>query len=206
MRIQFPIFITFIVGMITLLDFFLPFPTIKQTAKALGNWAIILGGVAIILGVLNIISVQYKKIRKRGEEWYNGVVMIFFLMAVAVPSFIWGDKNVITDFLFDYVITPLNSTIFSLLAFFMASAAFRAFRARSVEASVLLLVAIIVMVARVPYFQDIMPPVVSLADWLSAYPAMAAIRGIMIGAALGIISTSIRILLGIDRSYLGSTP
>ena len=97
----------------------------------------------------------------------------------------------------------MQATIFSLLAFFMASAAFRAFRARSFDATMLLITASIVTIGRVPigqFFYKNMPEVV---EWILSYPNMAAQRGIIIGVQLGMIATSLKIILGIERRYLG---
>ena len=66
----------------------------------------------------------------------------------------WGahvQKNgSLFKWMFKYIFSPLSATMFALLAFFVASASFRAFRARNFEASLLLLAGIIIMIGRVP--------------------------------------------------------
>ena len=66
----------------------------------------------------------------------------------------WGahvQKNgSLFQWMFKYIFSPLSATMFALLAFFVASASFRAFRARNFEASLLLLAGIIIMIGRVP--------------------------------------------------------
>ena len=117
----------------------------------------------------------------------------------------------------DWFFQPLQSTIFSLLAFFMASAAFRAFRARNTEATILLIAAGLVMAGRVPLleflavpFPALQPSAASasqflgrLTEWIMDTPNRAAQSGIIIGAALGAASMAIRVILGIERGYLG---
>jgi hypothetical protein len=106
---------------------------------------------------------------------------------------------------------PLNSTMFALLAFFVASASYRAFRARNKEATLLLVAATILMLGRVPLGEYIsgwlsLPTgwqLSDISDWIMDFPQIAGQRAIMIGIALGIISTSLRIILGIERTYLG---
>ncbi len=114
---------------------------------------------------------------------------------------------------YEYIFQPLMTTTFAMLAFYVASAAFRAFRAKNLEATLLLGTAFIVLLGRT-YLG------VQLTAWVpDAYSALkidqmtvyimkifntAGNRAIMIGIALGIASTSLKVLLGIDRSYLGS--
>lgn len=105
--------------------------------------------------------------------------------------------------LFDNVMVPLDATMFALLAFFMASAAYRTFRARTPEATVLLLVAIIVMLGRVPIGEMFYKHMPQVSEWFLLVPTVAAKRGILFGVALGGIATSLRIILGIERSHLG---
>jgi hypothetical protein len=98
--------------------------------------------------------------------------------------------------------------MFALLAFFIASAAFRAFRVRTVEAGWLAAAALIVMIGRVPIgdmLTGFLPPALqlsSLQDWIMEVPQNAAKRAILMGAALGIMATGLRVILGIERSYL----
>ncbi len=114
---------------------------------------------------------------------------------------------------YTYLFQPLTATMFALLAFYVASAAFRAFRAKNVEATLLLGTAFIILLGRT--FAGVWLTA-WLPDWLSAFKIdqlsvyimtifnTAGNRAIMIGIALGIASTSLKVLLGVDRSYLGS--
>ena len=92
--------------------------------------------------------------------------------------------------------------MFSLLAFFIASASYRAFRARTLEATLLLIAGALVMIGRVPIGDLMWHQLPVIADWIMDIPQMAAKRGILIGIALGMVVTSLRIILGIERSYL----
>ena len=112
-------------------------------------------------------------------------------------------------FLYDYIYNPLMSMMFALLAFFVGSASYRAFRARNKEATILLVAAVLVMLGQVPlgdYLTGWLPNwlhMSSIAEWIMEVLNKAGQRAIMIGIALGIVSTSLRLILGIERSYLG---
>jgi len=100
------------------------------------------------------------------------------------------------------MIVPCSATMFSLLAFFIASAAYRAFRARTIDATLLLIAGALVMIGRVPVGNMLWDKFPVIAEWLMSVPQMAAKRGILIGVSLGMIATSLRIILGIERTYL----
>jgi len=104
--------------------------------------------------------------------------------------------------IFNKVFSPLQSTMFSLLAFYVASAAFRAFRARSVEATLLLAAGVIVLLAQVQMGETATMAVGNVKSFLLGYILKAAERAIVIGMALGVLATGLRIVLGLERGYL----
>ncbi len=141
----------------------------------------------------------------------------------AVTSYYQERSNDLFDTLiFHRIYDPLQGTMFSLLAFFMASAAYRAFRAKSMEASLLLIAAFLVMLGRVPIGAKVGEVLEILLAWvpflsqiefstwigeISSYimkvPNTAGQRAIMIGAALGMVAASLRIWIGLEKEYLG---
>lgn len=111
-------------------------------------------------------------------------------------------KNTVFQFAFDQIYNPLSATIYALLAFYVASAAFRAFRARNWQSGILLVTAIVVMIGRVPIGDAIWPGFPWIQQWLMVWPNTAGQRAILMGAALGMIATGIRVIFGIERPYL----
>ena len=183
-----------------------------------------------------------------------------YVAAAELKSKSWGahvqTKGSLFYWMFINIITPLGATMFALLAFFVASASYRAFRIRNFEATLLLVAGIILMLGRVPIgglipwwavsiliifgigaiaapfikertillgivgggivifiitgtlmgWNQNPPPILSIPiiqDWIFAYPAMAGSRALMIGISLGIVATSFRIIIGLDKSFLG---
>jgi hypothetical protein len=102
-------------------------------------------------------------------------------------------------------VVPMGATMFSLLAFFVASAAFRAFRASNWRATLLLVSAFVVMLGRVPIGDMIWSKIPVISEWIMQVPNQAGQRAVMIGAAMGVVATSLRMIFGIERSYLGGT-
>lgn len=121
----------------------------------------------------------------------------------AAPRMLWGKDGRVKTWLYDYVFAPCNSTMFALLAFFVVSAAFRAFRARNTEAALLLGSAIFILIGLAPFGRLISDSLPDVANWIIDIPSNSGRRAIMMGAAIGGIATGLRIILGLERSHLG---
>jgi hypothetical protein len=105
------------------------------------------------------------------------------------------------QFIFENILQPLESTLFALLAVFIATAAFRAFRVRDLETFFFVLFAIIVLLGQVPVGLFLWSELPVIRDWILEVPTLAGARGILLGVALGTIATGLRIFLGVDRPY-----
>jgi len=144
------------------------------------------------------------KFRKEGYQY--SMVALGGLVCMIAAGIYGGIRGGPYKWLFDYVQMPTQASMFSLLAFFVASASYRAFRARNVTATLLLLAGVIVMLGRVPAGEYIRIGDFSMREvaiWILDYPNTAAKRGILIGVGLGMSATALKIILGIETSYLG---
>lgn len=207
MRSTVPLVITFLVGFFMIGEFFIPHWRYHVWTQVFLEWGLILAAAAFVLGLFNLVQVNLPKVINREEDWGYKLVMLIALAGTLGAGFIGGHKGASYKWVFDYAFVPLNATMFALLAFYIASAAFRAFRARNLEATVLLLAAILVMIARVPIGENL--PLVGerlpqFMNWIMDVPNIAARRAIFIGAALGAVATGLRVILGIERSHLGA--
>jgi uncharacterized membrane protein YfcA len=204
MRRELPLAICFIMGIIMTVQFFIPHRYSQWLFDNMLKWLIIVLTFAMILGILNLVKIHVQKIQRRRRDWLYSIVALFGVAASLVTGFGWGiDIGSPYMVLYDYVQIPMQATMFSLLAFYIASAAFRTFRARTPEATLLLVAAVVVMLGRVPLEAVVGRWLPDFAEWILDYPNMAAKRGIMIGVGLGAISTALKIVLGIERSWLG---
>ena len=222
MKREIPIAITFIVGIVFALAYFIPRWPFNQFEGQFGDWFGIIAAFAIWLGALNLLKISAIKVfRKKSDYQYAILIIISFLVMVffgfyegykglfADPQFSYRDAGTGFNWLYEYVYSALSATMFALLAFFVASASYRAFRARNVEATLLLIAAFFVMLGRVPVgdlltgWLPVGYTMSNWADWIMSVPNTAGQRAIMIGIALGLVSTSLRIILGLERTYLG---
>lgn len=206
-----PLVIAFVTGVTMAFQYYVPHEMSQSLLKVVTRWGITISGFAVFIGAYSLFHLHWTKIKRKVSGWgYSifvfigtGITVIFGLYNGG--EFFWSDKQ--TDTMFEWmyfnVQVPAGATMFSILAFFMASAAFRTFRARTSEATILLIAAIIVMLGRVPVgtlIWEFLPPI---ADWIMSVPNMAAKRGILIGVSIGAIATSLKIIFGIERAYLG---
>lgn len=203
-------------------QFFVPLGWVQQVAGKLQGWTVIVAAAAVVLGVANVTEIHLRKMSRREKDWLFSIPLLFGVVLMLVlgltPTSLWKglgfsaggtDTGSPFDWFYQYAYVPMQGTMFSLLAFYVASAAFRAFRIRRLEAGLLAIAALCVMIGRVPVgralgdlfgYGDALP---SLASWIMDVPNTAAQRAIKIGAALGAVSTGLKIILGIERSAVG---
>jgi len=194
------------------IQYFIPHFPFNRMSNWFSDWFAIVLACAIVLGALNLMKISFQKVIKKKPDWGYAVVIIVSFLLITVIGLSEGqgfrEPSTKFDWLYNYVYAPCSSTMFAILAFFVASASYRAFRARNFEATLLLLAAFFVMIGRVPVgdiISGFMPEGVrlsNLASWIMNFPQTAGQRAIMIGIALGIVSTSLRVILGIERAHL----
>lgn len=201
---QGPLLVTFLSGAAIAALFFIPHHQAQAVNSKLLEWTLVVYAFALILGSMSLWNSHARKVKKRAEGWIYSMVTLTALVVITVLG-VWkgvGDGTPVGT-IYNTVNSPLASTMFSLLAFVIASAAFRAFRARSVEATLLLVTAIVMMVGRVSIGPIISPHLPGMTEWLLDVPNLAAKRAIALGVGLGAVSMALKIILGIERSYLG---
>lgn len=227
MKRTFPLLIASAAGIVMILAHFIPIA--QSWGETAGTWFNILAAAAMVLGAGNLMRAQLQQMSDRKAGWgYAAVIAVSFLITLVVgvfkigvpppdafPDHPWAGEYLQEGgalwWMFTYIINPITSTMFSMLAFYVASAAYRAFRAKNLEATLLLSTAIIVLLGRTyagTWLTGGLPQWLRL-DWITDNVFLdvfnkAGTRAITIGIALGIVATSLKILLGMDRSYLGS--
>jgi len=157
----------------------------------------------LLVGVVSFVRINLKSV-ERGEDRPYRIVSLLGLFIMPLLALIWGIKGG-TPFMwvFDNIQVPMQATVFALLAFFVASASFRGFRARSLPAAVLLVAAVLTLLSRSDVGSFVSEYITPVADWVRKNPSMSARRAILIGIGLGSLTTSLRVILGIERTWLG---
>jgi hypothetical protein len=212
MKRQFPLALVFIFGIAMIIQYFIPHEKSEWVNAFLMDWMMIIGVFALALGIWSLIKVSWDKVQHRKPNWQYALVTLGGLFLMILFGFDYfrhfstavGSDNYMYVHFYQYIVIPIQATMFSLLAFFIASAAYRAFRARSLLASLLLIAALVIMLRFNPLlgttFQGIME---DFSVWLLNVPNLAAKRAIVIGVGLGMVATALKVILGIERAYLG---
>lgn len=205
MKRQVPLIIVIVLGFIFVAHTFIPSKTSQDFFDWWISWSKAISPFAVLLGILSLLMVHGTKIQRRVPNWQYSLVTLIAMFFTAFAGLAWGtDEGSTFMWLFKNVQMPMSATMFSLLAFYIASAAYKAFRAKSTQATVLLIAAFIVMLGQVPLGAAISKWIPEASQWILNVPNLAAKRGIETGVGLGMTATSLKILLGIERTYLGS--
>lgn len=204
--------IAIVVGLFVLADLIasqwegaiLGIPDLKQTINGVGfflvSWAAIVTAFALLLGFVNVVTVHVGRIQARKPGAIYSIVLLMSLVVTLVVASD-GPASDGGQIMFEFFLIPLEATLFALLALFIATAAFRAFRVRNLETFFFVLFAVIVLLGQVPVGIYIWPELPIIKDWILEVPTLAGVRGILMGVALGIIATGLRVLVGTERPY-----
>lgn len=164
---------------------------------------------AFAIGIINLTRLHLNIVKKKRPAWRYSIVLLVGMFGMAIVSMISSPFAVdpqsavipqsvvafvtpIWEFLYYKVLVSVNGTIFALLAFFIASAAYRAFKLRTFDSSILLIAGLLVVIGQAPISDLIWPGFSAIRVWILAYPNTAGQRGILICAALGILAFSVR--------------
>jgi len=202
MRRELPIGIAGIVGVLMVAEYFFGGATLKAWGSELQNWSIIIAAFALGLAAVGLIRNHSRRILEQKPEWQNSLLLLTALFATAASG-IAGRQTPVFKFIFDRMLTPLGSAFYAMVAYYLFSAAYRTFRVRSGEATALLVAGSVVMLGRAPVGEIIWKQFPTIAEWIMRVPNLAGSRGVLIGAAVGTVGVGIRVILGIDRGYLG---
>lgn len=202
------------------------------------NISNVLAAFLLCLGVGSLLRIHTLKVMKQQKDWVYSVVLLGCLFAMAVlglwdwgmredpktsilladiANWSWVNKG--QDLLFDGLLQQMDAAMFSLIAFYILSAAYRAFRMRSVEASILLLTAFVVLLSVMGAVQFQVDQFVAqslahndpnsfmmnfqlseIAGWLKNTVQSSSIRGIEFGVGIGLMAMGLRIWLSLERT------
>jgi len=194
-------------GLIVLLGYLYPLEMLTQLRGTLTDWAVIIAGTAVLVGILNLIFVQLEKIRSRQKNSIYGALLILSLLGTFGLGVVLGPENQFVQLTVDAVIVPVEASLMAILAVTLVYASIRLLRRRvDVMTVIFLVVAIVFLIAVMPKPIDplISDQISQPILWLVGMFSSGGARGLLIGIALGTLLTGLRVLFGIDRPYGGN--
>lgn len=209
MRTRGPLILTTLAGLIVIAaQYFAPLSSIHFdhgfTIISFGGRLLLISEIAAILvGIISLTRLHVTSVVRRRPGYYASVVLLVSMYGYLIYGLIFGLRNVAFHWILVNVLNQLTASVYSMLVFFIFSAAYHAFRVRSWETLVMFVAAFLVMVGQLPASGALIPGWPHLSNWIIGVPTTGAMRGIIIGAAMGGFVVALRILLGLERSYIG---
>ncbi|MGD2027494.1 MAG: hypothetical protein PVI99_06725 [Anaerolineales bacterium] len=192
-------------GLLMLMTYIFPLDGLRAFIL---NLVMIGAAAALVIGVVNLLSVHVKKIRKQ-ESTVGSLALVLALVFTFLVTLLEGYTTIYPDWLpgsewlLANVQLPVESALMGVLAITLMYAAARLVTHRPNIFSVLfVLTLLITLVASTQFGLES-----GLGQWVRKFVshglASGGARGILIGVALGTIATGLRILMGFDRPYGG---
>ncbi len=206
-RIEIPLIITALCTLLQVIPYYINIPDLLTVSDTFRDWMVLVATWSLFVGAITVFIAHGKRVQERREGWPYSAVALVALVVIAltglpIPAAGLGTENPVFDFLFTDILTPLSGTMYSIIAFFITSAAYRVFRARNYEAAVVLVSGILMVCYNAPIMTAIYPGFKPIGDWIFGVPNMVTMRAVFMGAALGAIALAMRTLLGKERGYL----
>jgi hypothetical protein len=191
-------------GFIVLLGTLYPLAALTQVRALLTDWAVVIAGMAVLVGILNLVFVQLEKMRRREKNSIYGVVLVLALILTFAFGLAFGPNHPFMQLAVEAVIVPVEAALLAILAVTLVYASIRLFRRRTdVMTVIFLVVAVLFLIAVMPTPIGSVPGGAQIAQFMEMFSQGGA-RGLLIGIALGTLLTGLRVLFGIDRPYGGN--
>lgn len=193
-------------GAIVLLGYFFP-DQLGSLRLLLLDWAVIIAGMAVLVGIYNLAAVQMEKFRAGQKGGAYGILLVVSLLITFGLGLILGPENQYMQLAMNAIVVPVEASLMAILAVTLIYASIRLLRRRvDVMSVVFLVVAVLFLILVMPTpFGPVLGDRITQAsiDFLGMFSGGGA-RGLLIGIALGTLLTGLRVLLGVDRPYGGN--
>ena len=198
------------VGIIVLAGYFIP--SLDSIRFILLRTGLVLAAVALLVGIINLATVHIKKMVKESENsGYSLILLISMLVTLIVgiidmvQTYLIGRPNFqITNWVFTNIQLPIETSLLAVTTISLIYAGASILRKRMNMYSItFFFVVLLVLLGSFSIPPATTPFLQVIRDWILRVPALGGARGLLLGIALGTITTGIRILLGTDRPYGG---
>ena len=185
------------------IDYLIAWP-IGNVTEFFLNTAILCTALATGVGIINMLRLYLTQIKRREPYWYLRIwSMVMMVVTTAVGLIgVWGTHPTFKWIMLS-VYAPIDSSIYSMVAYDICSAFYRTIRARNIDSSLILIMALFVMAKNAPIGEAIWSGFVPIGEWIMEVPSTAGSRGFVIVSGIGALSLAIRAILGREKEILG---
>lgn len=198
------------VGLIVLAGYFIP--SIESVRFIFLRTGLVLAAVALLVGIINLTTVHIRKIG--GESEYSGYSLILLISLLVtlvvgiidmVQTYMFGQPNFqITNWVFKNIQFPIETSLLAVTSVSLIYAASNILRRElDLFAIIFFFIVLLILLGSFSIPPATIPFLAVIRDWILRVPALGGARGLLLGIALGTITTGIRILMGTDRPYGG---
>lgn len=208
-RAMFSTAVAILGGLVVLAGYFVQLEFLINARRTLIEWAIILTAFAVIVGIISLLIVHSKKTVNKEKGAFYSIILVSSLLITFLLGLLSPYSDTISpafSFTFTAIQLPIEASLMALLAVTLTYGCIRLLRHRMSSFSIIFLVttlfiliglAPLPLLGDMPFFSDTLRP------FVTRVLAVSGARGILIGVALGALTTGLRVLIGIDRPFEG---
>ena len=191
-------------GLFVLAGYFFPLGPLVDLQVRLIDWAIVIAGMATLVGIVNLAAVHMEKLRTRQKECLYGALLVLSLFLTLAVGIMGGPENRFLQLAVEAIIVPVEASLMAILAVTLIYASIRLLRRRvDIMSIIFLVVTVLVLIAMMPTPGGLTPIQDYVLQIMGVFSNGGA-RGLLIGIALGTLLTGLRVLFGVDRPYGGN--
>lgn len=200
---QIPVFLTFLVGTIIVLDYFWSDPLLNSAKNEITSWGTILALFAVYYSSTLIFRKNINAIIQKKEKWYLSAWLLIVSAMFIIVGLSQGSQSALYQNIFDGFLQSVTSTLWGISALYMASAYYRGVKVKNIAGTLLFLGAILLTLSQIPIGPATWNGFATIGDWILKYPSTAGNRGFVISAAFGAFILGLRVISGRESKYLG---
>ncbi len=189
-------------GLVILIGYFVEIPGLVELRKLFLQWFSILSAIALVMGVINLASTHGRKIIRQHPNAIYSAILIGSMLATLALGFLYGPTGPALLWIYQFITIPVEASLVASLAFILIYTLARLFQKRLTWYSAIFLFTVLLILAgSISFAAGDIPGMAFLKSWVEHVWAIGGVRGILLGVALGTITTGVRILLGGERPY-----
>lgn len=192
-------------GLLVLLGAFLPVSVLLPVRQILLSWTIPVAATAGLIAILNLLSVHWRKLNSARERDYYSIILLLAFAGTFIAGLLLGPTDPNFQKVVTYIQFPVEASLMGVLTATLTYASIRLFQRKRGWLAVLFTASTLLFLILLSGFLNIPENIPFVKDLLAALNTLpiAGARGILLGIALGSITTGLRILIGADRPYSG---